>query len=161
MTTLARTLRAAGRDSVAVDGISRLIAALRAAVAAAAREPRAARLTGDEPALAEHIEGSRTVRVGHLLADALERAWSGSRARAAIEPFAHAVRALTGVQRVRVAGLWISVAAAADGVLSIVDPRPTSALRWVLWTACIVSGAVAALAAAPLQAAWTEWRRTR
>jgi hypothetical protein len=160
VTTLARTLRAAGRDSVAVDGVSRLIGIVRAGLAAGAREPEGARFAGGEQRLVEQIANSRAVRTVQALADGFDRAWSGSRARMAIEPAAHALRMLTGPQRIRVAGLWIVVAAATDGVLSFLDPRPASAFRWASWVACIVSGALVALAATPLHAAWTERRRT-
>jgi hypothetical protein len=56
--------------------------------------------------------------------------------------------------------VWLATAAAAVGVLALVDPRPVSRIRWALWAATLIVGVAVALGAAPLHAAWAE-RRTR
>jgi hypothetical protein len=161
MTTPASQLRAAGRESVLVEGCVRLIGAARHAAANMSARPAISRATGDDESISESVGNSRAVRTVLAIADSLERAWQDSTARAAIQPLARGLHALTGEQRIRVAGTWIAVAAITDGLLALVDPRPASLVRWSLWAAALLVGAAAALAAAPLYAAWFEWRRAR
>src|SRR5207247_7426038 len=112
-------------------------------------------------AIHQRLAGSRLARTAAALSEAVEHTWSGSRARGLIEPLADMLRMLTGIQRIRLAGIWLAAAAAADAALTPFDPRPASVSRWTLWALCLVLGSAAAVWAKPVHAAWIDWRRTR
>jgi hypothetical protein len=160
MTTLAASVRAAQRESVVINAILRLIDAARSA-AANLSAPRTAAPVADDGSLDDSIDGSRTVRAARSVLEAFDRIWLDSAAHAAIQPVQRSLRALTAEQRIRVAGLWLAVAALTVGLLSLADPRPSGVIRWLLWAASLFVGVAAAVAAPPLHAAWLGWRRTR
>jgi hypothetical protein len=160
VTTLAASVRAARRDSVVIDAILRSIGVARSAAATIFAPHRAGPLPDDE-GIGDSLAGSRTVRAARNASDAFERAWLDSAAHTAVQPVQRSLRVLTGEQRIRAAGLWLAVAATTVGVLSLVDPRPSSFIRWIMWAVSLFVGVTAALAAPPLHAAWLGWRRTR
>ena len=101
---------------------------------------------------------SRVARAGDSASAAFARAWSHSAARASFDSIAQTLQALGAAQRIRMIGVWLLTAAVVDGALTPLDPRPASAMRWLLWATCAAAGAAAALWAQPLSAAWIEWR---
>jgi hypothetical protein len=97
----------------------------------------------------------------------------GGRARRAVEAVAdsHALRMLAGWrtrfgslerwQVVRAAGISGVTAVAVNAALSLVDPRPASNYRWLLWLAAVLVSAVLTIGARSFEAARGESRALR
>jgi hypothetical protein len=80
----------------------------------------------------------------------LDRAWTDSRARRAIEPVRSEWTILERTEAVRAVGAAVTVAAAVSLALQALEPTPVGPLSWLLPTLCAAAGIVALALARPI-----------
>jgi hypothetical protein len=161
MTAFVGQLRAAADESVLVSAVRR---ARAAATLRRAAPPNGATESFELAALEASLAESRLGRIAASAATHVRHAWSTATSRASVEAAVAAAGALTPAQQIRVAGLWVAVAASTVGAFTPLDPRPASAARWGIWIGVLVLGAAAAAWPEAVHAAWIDrrrlWRRT-
>ena len=84
-----------------------------------------------------------------------------SRALRALTAWRADVESLAGWQLIRAVGIAVLTAAGVNALLVLIDPRPVSVYRWILWLAVVLMAAVLVAGARAFDAARGESRALR
>ncbi len=148
-TSSSARLAAAARDSWLIRSVASIVASMRVQP----DELPPAVVAADLAVLRRLFEGSVLGSRVLIWARRAVGARLSSRAVDAAGGWRRQIAELTAWQRIRAAGIAGLAATAIDGLLTLIDPRPASVYRWLLWLAAIVVSATLALAADALDTA--------
>jgi hypothetical protein len=153
----ARRLAAAGSGSWLVQVCRRMAVSIRTQP-----DPLSDQVVEDDlSALRRLVAGSSLAAPMRERARRAVGAAVDSQALRALTAWRAQAESLAGSQLIRAVGIAALTAAVVDALLVLIDPRPVSAYRWLLWLAVVLIAAVLVAGARSFDAARGESRAFR